>query len=240
MTGVPATRGLVFGASSGIGAAVVRLMAEQGCHVLAASRRGTGPPGSTITALRCDVRDPDDVDRAVRGAADRGGLDWTVNAAGVGYFAPVELGFDRQWRDIVDTNVLGTLHILARTGALDPPLRHFVQIGSLAATRPSQTPGNDVYSAAKAAVALQLRRYRAGLRAVGTRTRVTLVTPGYVGDTDFARNFFNHATDRRVPILDRFTPLSTMDVAETVRYVLTQPDHVELSEIVVRPVEQPD
>jgi NADP+-dependent farnesol dehydrogenase len=43
-----------------------------------------------------------------------------------------------------------------------------------------------------------------------------------------------------MPILDRFEPLSATDIAETVHYALTRPDHLELSEIVVRPVEQPD
>lgn len=240
MTSVPATRGLIFGASSGIGAAVATLMAEQGCYVLAASRRGSGPPTAGITRLCCDVRDPAGVDRAFRAAGDHGGLDWVVNAAGVGYFAPVEEEFAQQWQDILHTNVLGTLHILARTGALNPPLRHFVQIGSLAATRSSQTPGNDIYSATKAAGTLLLHRHRARLRAAGILTRVTLVTPGYVGGTDFDRNFFAHAPDRRVPILDRFEPLSTTDVAKTIHYALTRPDHLELSEIVIRPVEQHD
>ena len=240
MTDARGTRGLVFGGSSGIGAAVAALTAGHGCHVLAFSRRGSAPPGVRIAALRGDVRDPADVDRAFRAAQGRGGLDWVVNAAGVGFFAPVEEGFAQQWQHILDTNVLGTLNVLARASTLHPPLRHFVQIGSLAGTRPSQTPGNDVYSAAKAAGALLLRRHRARLRAAGIMTRVTLVTPGYVGETDFDRNFFAHAPDQQVPILDRFEPLSATDIAETVHYALTRPDHLELSEIEVRPVGQPD
>jgi NADP-dependent 3-hydroxy acid dehydrogenase YdfG len=240
VTGVAGTRGLVFGASSGIGGAVAALAAEQGGHVLAFSRRGTAPSGVRITALRGDVRDPADVDRAFRAAQDHGGLDWVVNAAGVGFFAPVEERFAQQWQDILNTSVLGTLNILARASTLHPSLSHFVQIGSLAGARPSQTPGNDVYSAAKAAVALLLRRHRARLRVKGILTRVTLVTPGYVGGTDFGRNFFAHAPDQKVPILDRFEPLSAADIAEAVYYALTRPYHLELSEIVIRPVEQPD
>ena len=135
-------------------AAVAALTAGHGCHVLAFSRRGSAPPGVRIAALRGDVRDPASVDRAFRqNAQGRGGLDWVVNAAGVG-FAPVEEGFAEQWQHILDTNVLGTLNVLARASTLHPPLRHFVQIGSLAGTCPSQTPGNDVYSAAKVACVL--------------------------------------------------------------------------------------
>ncbi|MGH3925721.1 MAG: SDR family oxidoreductase [Pseudonocardiaceae bacterium] len=237
--GAPA-RCVVFGGSSGIGAAVASLMAEQGCHVVAASRRATVPPGTKAAPERCDVRDAGSVARVLQDTLDGGGIDWIVYAVGVGYYAPIDERFAPQWRDILDTNFLGTLTVLAQVRMLPTPIRHFVQIGSLAGTRPSQTPGNDVYSATKAACALLLARHRAELRADGVPTKITLITPGYVGDTDFGRNFFAHAPDRRQSILDRFPPLSPADVARTVGYALTQPDHVELSEIVVRPIEQPD
>jgi NADP-dependent 3-hydroxy acid dehydrogenase YdfG len=232
--------GLVIGGSSGIGAAVAASMAERGYEVLAASRRGTVPPGTAAKAVSCDVRNPDQVARRVREAHRGDGLDWVVNAAGVGYFAPVEERFAEQWRDIVEVNLLGLLAILATLRTLDPPVGHLVHIGSLAGTRPSQTPGNDLYAATKAAGASLLAQHRQELRAAGIRTKITLITPGYVGDTDFARNFFAHAPDRREPILDRFPPLAPLDVARVVEYALTQPPHIELSEIVIRPVDQPD
>ncbi|MGH3693328.1 MAG: SDR family oxidoreductase [Pseudonocardiaceae bacterium] len=238
--GAAPARCVVFGGSSGIGAAVATLMAEQGCHVVAASRRATAPPGTNATPEHCDIRDADSVARVLQDTLDGGDIDWIVNAAGVGYYAPIDERYAPQWQQILDTNLLGTLTVLAQTRMLPTPVRHFVQIGSLAGTRPSQTPGNDVYSATKAAGALLLARHRAELRADGVPTKITLITPGYVGNTGFGRNFFAHAPDRRRPILDRFPPLSPVDVARTVAYALTQPDHVELSEIVVRPVEQPD
>jgi NADP-dependent 3-hydroxy acid dehydrogenase YdfG len=235
------TRGLVLGGSSGIGAAVVVTMAEGGCKVVAASRRATVPPGAgaDATAVSCDVRDPDQVIRVVR-EVHGGGLDWVVNAAGVGYFAPLEERFAEQWRGIVEVNLLGLLAVIAAVTMLDPPIRHLVQIGSLAGTRPSRTPGNDLYAATKAAGAALLARHRDQLRAAGARTKITLITPGYVGDTDFGRNFFAHAPERQQSILDDFSPLGPADVARVVAYALTQPPHVELSEIVIRPVEQPD
>lgn len=236
----PGVRAVVFGASSGIGAAVVELLARDGAAVVAASRRGTAHAQAGVVAVRCDVRSAADVAGVLREALTGGGVDWVVNAAGVGFYAPLESRFAAQWQEILDTNVMGMLNVLAALRDLPRAVGHVVQVGSLAGARPSRTPGNDVYAASKAAGAMLLGRHRAGLRAAGTSTRTTLVTPGYVGSTDFGANFFRHAPDAAEPILDRFPPLSALDVASVVQYALRQPAHVELSEIVVRPVEQPD
>lgn len=238
--GYARTRGLIFGGSSGIGAAITEIMAEQGCEVITASRRGTTACPAGVTAVACDVRDADSTMDLIHRMHGIRNLDWVVNAAGVGYFATIEEPFAAAWRAIVETNVLGMLAILAATRTLRPPLTHLVQIGSLAANRPSRTPGNDVYSATKTAVVTLLAAHRRQLRIAGVRTKITLVTPGYVGDTDFSRNFFLHAPELQQPILDRFTPLSPVDVARVVAYALAQPSHVELGEIMVRAVEQDD
>lgn len=236
----PGSRGVVFGGSSGIGAAVVSALTAAGSTVFAASRRATAPGGVTTDPIRCDVRDTGQVTDVLCRLQDTGGVDWIVNAAGVGFYAPIRGGFSPQWRDILDTNVLGTLNVLAQARALPRQPGHIVQIGSLAGTRPSQTPGNDVYAAAKAGAAQLLLRHREQLRRDGIRTRLTLITPGYVGDTDFTANYYAHAPEHRRPLLDRFTPLTPCDVARVVVYALATPEHVELSEIVVRPVGQPD
>ena len=236
----PRPRAVVFGASSGIGAAVASVLADTGATVVAASRRATTPAGVRARAVRCDVRDADQVAGLLRRLDDDGGVDWIVNAAGVGFYAPISGEFVAQWRDIVDTNIVGTLTVLAQARALGRQPGHIVQIGSLAGTRPSRTPGNDVYAATKAAGAQLLQRHREQLRRDGIGTRITLVTPGYVGDTDFTRNYYAHAAERARPLLDRFPPLSPHDVARVVAHALAQPEHVELSEIVVRPVGQPD
>lgn len=229
----PQGRGLVFGGSSGIGAAVVIAMAEKGAAVVAASRRGTASPGA-VSGVECDVRDRSAVACALEEAGE---LDWVVNAAGVGYYAPVEAEYHAQWQAIMDTNVVGLLNILS---VLNPRLRQFVQIGSLAALRPSRTPGNDVYGAAKQAGATLMARHRDGLRRSGVLTKLTMITPGFVGDTDFTGNFFTHAPEYARPLLSDFPPLSPADVAAIVAYALDAPANVELSELVIRPLRQPD
>jgi NADP-dependent 3-hydroxy acid dehydrogenase YdfG len=232
---------LVLGGSSGIGAATASLLSRAGFHVAAASRRGTAPPGQdSITRLTCDVRDPASVRAAFAAVGRSGPVACVINAAGVGFFAPFTHDHAADWRDIVDTNFLGLLHILGATEELARPLQHLVQIGSLAGTRPSKTPGNDIYAATKAAGALTLSRYREHVRRVGGRTKISLITPGYVGGTDFTRNFYRYDADEQQLNLDQFSPLSPEDVAAAVEYVLCQPTHVELSELVIRPVDQPD
>lgn len=227
-------RGVVFGGSSGIGAAVARLRAAAGDAVLVAGRRGIVPPGCAATGMRCDVRSPEQVAAVLTGPAD-----WVVNAAGVGFYAPVAPEFATRWSEIVDTNVVGLLNLLAALGER-PPIGQFVHISSLAALRPSRTPGNDVYAASKAAGAALVARYRAGLRAAGHRTRVSVVSPGYVGGTDFEANFYRDAPVAGPAVTAGFPPLTAADVASVVDHALSAPAHLELSEIVVRPIAQPD
>ncbi|MFJ7629790.1 SDR family oxidoreductase [Streptomyces sp. NPDC097595] len=231
--------GLVLGGSSGIGAAVAAKAQAAGWNVLAASRRGESSAAGVRTAV-CDIRDPSAVARTTQVAAREGRLDWVVNAAGVGFYAPVEAKFAEQWQSILDTNVVGTLNLMAACTGLTEPVGHFIQIGSLASRRPSRTPGNTVYAAAKMAGAQLLERYREELRAGGIGTRVTLITPGYVGDTGFGRDFFQFSPEAAQPILEAFPPLTPQDVARVVQFALESPEQVEISEVVVRPVGQPD
>ncbi|RFA27955.1 hypothetical protein CAI21_13615 [Alkalilimnicola ehrlichii] len=239
MSDSPKKVGLVFGGSSGIGRAIAQRMASEGFAVVVASRRGAAPRG--IAPIRCDVRCADDVAAAFEAASmERACVDWVVNAAGVGFYAPFRHGFEQQWQAILDTNVQGLLNIVAALTSPSNKTGHYVHIGSLAGSRPSRTPGNEVYGAAKAAGANILARLRERLREAGDFTKITLVTPGYVGDTEFVRNFFNHATEYSQPLLDSFEPLIPDQVAEIVRYALAAPGNVELSEIVVRPTRQPD
>lgn len=236
----PLRTGVVFGGSSGIGAAVVERMSTKIGRIIAASRRASAPSISNVTAVFCDIREPSNVADVLQIANQSGGIDWVVNAAGVGFYAPMTKAFHAQWLNIIDTNILGTINLIAQLQTLEKPIVHYVQIGSLAALRTSQTPGNDVYGAAKAAAATLLFRHRTELRAAGNLTKITLIIPGYVGKTDFVRNYFQHLPEERKPLLNRFEPLSPMDVAATIEYALELPSHIELSEIIVRPLGQPD
>jgi NADP-dependent 3-hydroxy acid dehydrogenase YdfG len=225
---------LITGASGGIGAATARAAARAGYRVAVAGRR-PGPLrelaaelGGPARALpvRCDVCDWEQqvaLVSEVLGALGR--LD--VVFANAGWSAPTSfLGedglFPGEWHRMVATNVLGpaltaraALPALARSGG------HLLLTGSVAGrvTRPGS-----LYSATKWAVSA----LAAGIRAecVGTGVRVTLIQPGL---TDAGPAGPGRQADPR---------LAPADVAAAVMYAVSQPDGVDISEIVIRPVGQ--
>lgn len=239
MTYTEKSVGVVIGASSGIGASVADLLARTGHRIVAASRRGSCPTVA-CTTVACDIRVARDVSNLMKLAQSQGRVAWVVNAAGTGLYAPMEIGFDTQWQAIVDTNIVGLINLIAAVKDMTEPPRHVIQIGSLAAIRPSRTPGNSVYSATKAASMRLFQEFRTEIHARSMPTKTTLITPGYVGGTDFTGNYFAHTPAATVDLLDLFPPLTPGDVAAAVAYALAQPEGVEVSEVVLRPAGQPD
>lgn len=233
------SRALVLGGSSGIGAAVVTRLARRGWTVCAASRSGRAPDGAQ--GVVADIRAYDSVLDAFAAAADSDGVvDVVVNSAGVGFYAPLDGDFAGAWREIVETNVLGAIHVCAAVVGGGFRVEHVVHIGSLAALRPSRTPGNGVYSAAKAAAAQVVAQTRALLRERGLATRVSDVVPGFVEATGFGERFFAFAPEAARPLYAPNANLSADDVAAVVEQAILSPPHVELSGVVVRPTLQPD
>lgn len=220
---------LITGASSGIGAATARRAAEAGYRLVLAARRADlldalaadlGGEERTL-ALRCDVTEWDDQERMVEAVLERfGRLD--VAFANAGFGAP--RGFltsdVEHWRSMVLTNVLGVAYTIRATiEALKEARGHLLLTGSLAGRRP--LPGS-LYSATKAAVAFMGEGARLDLNDTGVR--VTLIEPGIV-DTPF----FDVPPE---------AALDPDDVARVVMYAVSQPPHVDVNEILVRPTAQ--
>jgi len=226
---------LITGASTGIGAATARRAAGAGWRLVLGARSEeplrqlAGELGGAERALarRCDVARFEDLEALVAAALDRfGRLDAVFANAGVG----AGRGFLREsvehWRTMVETNVLGVAFTIR---AALPHLRdagggHFVLTGSVAGRR--ALPGS-LYSATKFAVTAMAEGLRQEIRhdLPETDIRVTLVSPGMV-DTPFF--------DRRPQ-----GALHDDDVARAVMYALTQPAHVDVNEVLIRPVRQP-
>lgn len=221
---------LITGASSGIGAATARQAAEAGYRVVLAARSReqldelAGELGGADRALavQCDVTEWEQQEAMVSEAISRfGQLDVVFANAGFGATRGFLNESPEHWRAMVLTNVYGTaLTIRASLPALKQTRGHLLLTGSVAGRR--ALPGS-LYSATKWAVTAMGEAARQELNETGVR--VTLVEPGMV-DTPF---FSKRPTGALKPD----------DVARVVMFAVSQPQHVDVNEILVRPTAQP-
>jgi NADP-dependent 3-hydroxy acid dehydrogenase YdfG len=221
---------LITGASSGIGAATARLLAAEGWRLVLAARsldrlqvlaEELGGPDRAV-ALECDVTEWADLQAAVTVALEHfGSIDAAWANAGFGAQRGFLAETPEHWRDMVLTNVYGAaLTIRAALPALRESKGHLLLTGSVAGRR--ALPGS-LYSATKHAVHAMGEAAR--LELDGTGVRVTVIAPGMV-DTPF---FTAISLD---------APLEPDDVARAVHFALSQPPHVDVNEILVRPTAQ--
>ncbi|HLI58838.1 MAG TPA: SDR family oxidoreductase [Solirubrobacteraceae bacterium] len=221
---------LVTGASSGIGAASARAAAEAGWRVALAARSvdrlerlaaELGGPERAI-AVGCDVTDFASQQAMVARTVEVfGTLDAVFANAGIGSRPGMSREPPEQWRELVLTNVLGpAFTVRAALQTLERTRGHLILTGSLAAR--FIQPGS-LYSATKAAVATIAETTRAAV--VGTGVRVTLLSPGVVDTPLFAR--------------PPKVSLTAEDIARAVVYAISQPAHVDLGEIALRPLSPP-
>jgi NADP-dependent 3-hydroxy acid dehydrogenase YdfG len=213
---------LITGASTGIGAATARAADEAGYRVIAAARsldKLTELTDSLSDAVpvQCDVTEWDDVQRL---AAEAGEVDVVFANAGFGGPRGFTEGDVEHWKAMVLTNVYGAaLTIRAFLPAIKASRGHFLLTGSVAGRR--AIPGS-LYSSTKWAVTGMGESLRQELNDTGCR--VTLIEPGMV-DTPF---FDDQPTNA----------LEADDIARAVMYAVSQPAHVDVNEILVRPVAQ--
>jgi NADP-dependent 3-hydroxy acid dehydrogenase YdfG len=221
---------IITGASTGIGAATARRAAEFGYRVVLAARsqdkletlRDELGGDERALAHRCDVRSWDDQQALVRETLDRfGRLDAFFANAGFG----ARRGFLEEsveyWKSMIDTNILGVaLSIRASLGHFTRDGRgHILLTSSVAGRR--VLPGS-LYSATKFAVGAIGEALRQEVS--DTAIKVTLIEPGMV-DTPFFDNSPSGA-------------LEADDIARAVMFALTQPPHVDVNEVLVRPINQ--
>jgi NADP-dependent 3-hydroxy acid dehydrogenase YdfG len=220
---------LITGASSGIGAATARQAADAGYRLVLAARTEDKLAAlaeelggrERALAVPCDVTEWRDQEAMVAAALEAfGRIDVAFANAGFG----AKRGFREQtpefWREMVLTNVYGAaLTIRATLGPLEETKGHLLLTGSVAGRR--ALPGS-LYSSTKWAITAMGEAAR--LEVDGTGIRVTLIEPGMV-DTPFFENRPAGA-------------LEPDDIARAVMYAVSQPPHVDVNEILVRPTSQ--
>ena len=233
---------LVTGASSGIGQATALALSEAGARVAVGARRVDRLKALTERAvgerlpLELDVTDRQSVNDAVEATVDHfGTLDILVNNAGVMLSSPI-LGADTtEWARMVETNLLGSMymvhtalpHLLASKGAV-------VQVSSTSGRTASATSG------AYAATEFGINAFAEALRQEVTElgVRVVVIEPGFV-----ATELASHITDPAIQaaaksMAESMRTLQPEDIAAAVVYAVTQPEHVAVNEILIRPTDQ--
>lgn len=235
---------LVTGASSGIGAAVCEDLIKQGHVVVAAARRIKkhhklkAKLGGSLAPVQVDVTDRDAVCSLQDILEDQVvSVDVIVNAAGLalGVDMASSAKFD-EWAQMVETNVTGMLSVvhtflpdMVARGAGD-----VINIGSIAGSY--AYPGGNVYGASKAFV----RHFTLNLRAdlAGTGVRATDIQPGLVTDTEFFSVRFRGDEGKATAASQDFRGLRPVDVAKAVRWVISQPSHVNINQLEIMPTDQ--
>ncbi|MBC9031167.1 SDR family oxidoreductase [Sphingomonas sp. JC676] len=244
MAGIDGKVIVITGASSGIGRAAARLLAERGAKVVLGARRADAletvaleirTSGGEAACQLTDVSNRDDMASLCRLASDRyGKLDVLISNAGIGPISKFEELRVGDWEAMIDVNVKGLLYGIA---AALPIFRrqgfgHFVNTISTAGIQMSPSMG--VYAATKNAV----RTLGEGLRIESEgKYRVTGISPGFVG-TSFADSMTDPAVKAQIQQRMDEIALEPEAVARAMAFAIEQPDDVDVGDIVVRPAVQ--
>ncbi|MGV6394036.1 SDR family oxidoreductase [Pseudomonas caspiana] len=235
---------LITGASSGIGEATARLLAEKGAKVVLGARRierlaqlceDIHAAGGSAQYQAVDVTSRTNmqafVDFAVR---HYGRVDVIVNNAGVMPLSRLDALKVSEWDQMIDVNIRGVLHGIAAGLPLMQQQKsgQFINIASIGAYTVSPTAS--VYCATKFAV----RAISEGLRQeVGGDIRVTVISPG-VTESDLAESISDE--DGRALMREfRSIAIPAMAIARAIAYAVEQPADVDVSELIVRPTASP-
>jgi NADP-dependent 3-hydroxy acid dehydrogenase YdfG len=222
---------LVTGSSTGIGEAVCRQALAAGARVAGLARSVKDGESDGLASFRCDVRKEDDVRDAIdRAAKALDGLDGIVANAGYGLYGFITKGNPADWRDVIETNVLGVLYTIFYGFKKFPETgpRDIVTMSSISGR--FARLGNGVYAATKFGVNAISEALR--LELAEAKVRITVIEPATV-DTPFYDRSVRHEGAGIVP--RTFQPLSAEDIARAVIFAMAQPEHVAVNELLVRP-----
>ena len=238
---------LITGATSGIGKAAAELLAKDGARLILTGRRTERLAAlaaqlqkensiETLT-LTMDVRDREATLAALRSIPeDWRAIDVLVNNAGLALgLSTADQAEWSDWQTMIETNIIGLLtvtrHILP--GMKARGRGHIVNISSLAGTY--HYPGAHTYGASKAFVTYFSLALRADM--LGSPVRVTNIEPGMT-ETEFSEVRFHGDQERAGAVYKGIAPLTAADIAETIRWAIAQPPHVNINRIEVMPTMQ--
>jgi NADP-dependent 3-hydroxy acid dehydrogenase YdfG len=237
---------LITGGSSGIGEATALAMAAEGAAVAVGARRKErlddlaeqiDGDGGTAVAIEADLTDEDQAKRLVETAhSELGGLDCLVNNAGVMLLGPLQGANPEEWRTMINVDLLGLLYC---THYALPLIRDggggdVVNVASVAGRIASL--GSGVYNMTKWGVV----GFTESLRQEGAHigVRATVIEPGFVDTELQGHNTHPLVVERIAQEREKLDVLEADDIARAIVFAVSQPKHVSLNEILVRPSKQ--
>lgn len=238
---------LVTGATSGIGQACVKRFAKEGHNIILTGRREdrlnkmvsdlNSAFAGSFYALPFDVRNRDEVRKAISSLpVEFSKIDVLVNNAGLAAGAnKIQNGDFTHWERMIDTNLKGLLYV---SEVIIPQMvaRNEGMIINIDSTAGKEAyPGGNVYCATKHGVDALTKGMRMDL--LEHKIKVGMVSPGLV-ETEFSIVRFDGDKEKAKNVYNGMTPLKPEDVAESVYFMVSQPAHVSILDIVIMPTDQ--
>mmetsp|Transcript_11378 Transcript_11378/g.19032 ORF Transcript_11378/g.19032 Transcript_11378/m.19032 type:complete len:250 (+) Transcript_11378:35-784(+) len=243
---------VVTGASAGIGKALVLKLAEKGFNVAFCARRQERLDELKSEVLKInqdlkvlakvvDLKEEKEIlefFEDIKTTFDSR-IDVLVNNAGLGHPAPL-IDDDRsttaQWKEMFDVNVIA-LSICTREAIQLMKKRnsgHVVHVSSMSAHR---VKGSGMYAATKHAVRALTERLRQELREIDSDIRVSSISPGWV-ETEFVTQYYQGDEEKAQGVYGRYKCLESEDIADAIMYTICAPPHVQIHDILLRPLRQ--
>lgn len=230
----------ITGATSGIGEATAKILAQNNYKIILCGRRKERldilkkelSAYTDVHTLQFDVRDKEAVFAAIASLPEAfSTIDVLINNAGNAHgLDPIQNGNTDDWDAMIDINVKGLLYV---SKAIIPQMKdrksgHIINIGSTAAKE--VYPNGNVYCATKHAVDALNQGMRIDLNPFGIR--VGAIHPGMV-ETEFSAVRFKGDTEKAENVYKGFTPLQAEDIADIIHFVVSRPYHVNIADLVV-------
>ena len=237
----------ITGATSGIGEASAKALAEQGANLIITARRSNilekleseikSKYDVKVFALKLDVKNKQEVEWAVNSLPDEWkNIDILLNNAGLAKgLSKIYEDDIENWEEMIDTNVKGLLYVTRAIvpGMVERESGHVINIGSTAGHE--AYPKGHVYCATKHAVNAITKSLR--IDVIDKNIRVSTVDPGAV-ETNFSNVRFFGDKEKAKGMYKGLTPLVAQDVAEAVIFCATRPLHANIAEIILMPTQQ--
>lgn len=238
---------LITGATAGIGHATAFLLAQNNYNLILTGRRKERLEtikkkleqnfDCKVQILNFDIRKRLEVEKTLSGLPEEWkAIDVLINNAGLSAgMEPVNSADIDDWENMIDTNIKGLLYTtsIISQWMIERQRGHIINLSSIAGKEPY--PNGSVYCGTKHAVAAITKAMRIELMPSGIK--VSSIAPGAV-ETEFSLVKFKGDVEKAAQIYKGFTPLFAEDIAQTILFIITRPEHVNIDDLLIMPTNQ--